>query len=640
MKTWICNTMCNFYAPLLGTARLYAYTKKQGHDVHLKDYNQDTYFTLLSRDYLEPTLEKTQHSIDTIFRNRFFRKDLGSIILQSSNNTMKQLVAKGMLLDTLWYKFVKNTNIFGKSIFGILSSKVTVDNVILALLSEKNFVLSEIERSRKILDEGFFSLEPDDFIANFQTLLCGKALIDAAYFPAQFDFGLGFHGTAFSLRTSDIIRSLEDERYNFLIPYYRNKVISELNEERPDLVGISITCVFEIIPALTLAHMIKKADPKIHVVLGGVLTTELAHRIVKNLPLWNSFDSLILGPGEVAFNELIEHIDKKSDLSGVPNIIYKEKETIRKSEKVHEFDISEACTPEFVSVRLKSSLPLEASSGCYWGKCIFCYYPKAGIADLDTQYQRKNVRKMELVLKDVRELKDRYDPINIGFTDSSMHPKRIEAIAEENLRTKRPVKFSALFRLENEFKSKAFCRKLADGGFMGGYVGLESGSQRVNDIINKGIDINDTNIIIKNFNDTGLLLHVFSIIGIPGETREDAMMTYDFFKRCHRRLKLDWAIYYLAVLEQSPIAQRASELGIEVTPPPDDYLIDVMRYRTEKGLSQEESSGLAIGFSEKLKRYTHPLNQIMDVESMVLFLLAQSAKGIPPDKVKKPELRI
>ena len=31
MKTWICNTLCNFYAPLLGTARLNAFAQSVGH---------------------------------------------------------------------------------------------------------------------------------------------------------------------------------------------------------------------------------------------------------------------------------------------------------------------------------------------------------------------------------------------------------------------------------------------------------------------------------------------------------------------------------------------------------------------------------------------------------------------------------
>jgi hypothetical protein len=152
--------------------------------------------------------------------------------------------------------------------------------------------------------------------------------------------------------------------------------------------------------------------------------------------------------------------------------------------------------------------------------------------------------------------------------------------------------------------------------------------------MNKGIDLNDVEVIIKNFYDTGILMHIYSIVGIPGETKEDALKTYEFFKRWHRWLKLDWQIYYLYVLEQSPIALRAAELGLEVVSLPDDFLVDVMEYRSEKGLSQEESMSLVISFSEKLKHLTHPLNQIMDIESMKLFLLAQWAKGIPPHKVR------
>jgi len=640
MTVWICTTMCNFYAPLLGASRLYAYAKKQGFDIRLKDLNQDTYFTLLSRDYLEPVLERASYSIDSVFQNKYVKEDLGSIILNSSNQAVRQLLAKGIMLNNSWYKYIQNIDILKKPMFGLINSKIKADNILYALLSEREFFLSEIERSRQIIDEKFLSLKSDEFIENFNNLLCGKALIDMVHFPAMFDFGLGLQGTAYAPRTGDVLRAVEDEKHNFLIPYYRNKVLPAFREEQPELVGISITCVYEVIPALTLANMIKKVNPDTHVVLGGIFTTQLAERISNNKPLWSMFDSLVLGPGEVAFTELINQVEKKSDFSAVPNLIWKEKGSIKKSEKTHEFDINEACAPEFVSVRPNSGLPLETASGCYWGKCIFCDYPTTGTADLDRAHFKKRVRKMELVLNDIRELKEKYNPIMIAITDSSMHPKRLEAIAEDNLRSGKMVKFSALFRTEKEFKSKEFCLKLKDGGFLGGYVGLESGSQRVNDIINKGIDLNDTETIIKNFHDTDILLHIFSIIGIPGETREDAAMTYNFFKRWHRWLKLDWIIYYLYVLEESPIAKRAAELGVEIMPLPDDYLTNATLYRTESGLSQDESVSLAIGFGEKLKKYWHPLREIMDVESMVLFLLGQSAKGIPPDKIKNTGIKI
>jgi hypothetical protein len=182
---------------------------------------------------------------------------------------------------------------------------------------------------------------------------------------------------------------------------------------------------------------------------------------------------------------------------------------------------------------------------------------------------------------------------------------------------------------------------LAEGGFLGGYVGLESGSPRINDtIINKGIDLGDAKVIIKNFHDVGILLHVTSIVGMPGETKEDALMTYNFLKRWHKLLKLDWQVYPLYVLEQSPIVQKASELGLEVMPLPDDFLAESMGYHSARGLSQGESMSLSISFTEKLRCFMHPLNQIMDIESLKIFLLAQMAKGIPPDKVKKIGLSI
>ena len=626
--------MCNFYGPLLGAARLYAYVKNQGYDIQLKDMNQDSYFTLLSREYLEPLLQRMRYSIDSYSRTEFCIGSLGSIILGSSNQAMKQLVAKGMLLNTSWYKYIKNMNIIKKPLYGFVDSKISNSNIIYALLSEKEYVLSEIDKSRIILDESFFSLPVDEFLHHFNTILCGKALIDMTYFPAQMDFGLGFHGTAFGLRSGDILRAVDDEKHNYLIPYYRNKVIPMFTEEQPGLVGISITGTYEIIPAMTLAHMIKKSEPQTHITLGGVLATQLAERITNNHGLWDMFDSLVLGPGEFVFTELINHIENQTDLSGVPNIIYKDNNSIKRSTKVHEFDINDACTPEFVDVHPQSGLPLETTSGCYWGKCIFCYFPQTGSYTHSSSLQKKRVRRMELVLDDIRLLKEKYNPMAIFLTDSSTHPNRMEAIVEDNLRSEKKVKFSALFRLENHFKSKEFCRKLANGGFLGGFVGLESGSQRMNNIINKGIELEDVKVILKNCRETGILIHLFSIIGVPGETKEDALMTYEFLRRWRRWLKLDWEIYILYVEESCPLAERANEFGLEVTPLSEDYLTNITFYKTNNGLSQVESASLVIGFREKMKRYLHPLNKIMDIESASLFLLAQKAKGITPDKVK------
>lgn len=634
MKTWIYTTLATFFGPQQGAARLYSFLKNKGHDISLKDLNQESYFSLLSPEFLGPVMDLMKVNIDSITRNGFLRRDVASILLNSSNDAIRQLVVKGMLAHKAPTSFPAVNDVLRKSLFGLVSSRINSDNLYYALLNEQDFVIAEIDKARKTLYQEFYRLPTQEFLKNFYTLLCGKALIDAAYFPAQLDFGLGFSGTAFGPKADDILRAIQDEQHNFLLPYYRQKVVPDLMKEPPEVVGISITHMSEFISAFTLAHLIKLAHPEIHIVLGGSCVSEVSDRIARNKSLWEWFDSLVIGPGEYALSELVERLESKTDLSGVPNLIYKDRGEIKKSTRLVEFDINDACTPEYESLRPKSLLPLETTSGCYWGKCIFCFYPRQGTAGCSPEYEKKRIRNIELVLGDVAKLKEMYDPVAIGFTDSAMHPKRIEQIAEQNLKSQNKIKFFTFMRFEKEFKSEAFCNKLAEGGFMGGQAGLESGSQRVNDIIEKGIPLSDAVQIIGNFNKTGLLLHVYSIVGVPGETRKEAEMTYKFFKTWHSKLKLDWQIYPLYILEQSPLRQRTQEFGLQVFPLPDDYLIDSMGYQVENGLSQEESMGLAISFNEKLKRYAHPLNQIMDIESLKLFLFAQMAKGTPPGKVK------
>jgi radical SAM superfamily enzyme YgiQ (UPF0313 family) len=348
--------------------------------------------------------------------------------------------------------------------------------------------------------------------------------------------------------------------------------------------------------------------------------------VSNNLPLWEYFDSLIIGPGERSFSHLIESLETGKTLANVPNLIYLENGKVKSSEKHLEFDLNDACTPEYISVRPKSVLPLETSSGCYWGKCIFCYYPKEGTVEYSTDYKKSRVRDIELVIKDMETLQEKYDPQYIGFSDSSFHPQRLERLAEFNLQRKRPIQFSAFIRFEKAFTSLEFCKKLAKGGFLGGQVGLESGSQKINDFINKGVSLTDAETIIKNFYKAGILLHIYSIVGLPGEAPEDSQLTHDFMKRWRKKIALGWQIYPLGIHEHGPLALRGPEFGLTLTPMADDYLVQVMQYTSEKGMSQSESMATVIRFHESLKKYYHPLNDLMDVESHKVVLLVKTSK--------------
>jgi len=74
MKAWICTTLASFFGPMQGAARLYAYQEKQGHDVFLKDLNQDAYSALLSRGYLEQAFVRAEYMLEPVKRSSFLRE--------------------------------------------------------------------------------------------------------------------------------------------------------------------------------------------------------------------------------------------------------------------------------------------------------------------------------------------------------------------------------------------------------------------------------------------------------------------------------------------------------------------------------------------------------------------------------------
>jgi radical SAM superfamily enzyme YgiQ (UPF0313 family) len=67
-------------------------------------------------------------------------------------------------------------------------------------------------------------------------------------------------------------------------------------------------------------------------------------------------------------------------------------------------------------------------------------------------------------------------------------------------------------------------------------VGIESGSKRVQKIINKGIDLGQIPEMARMLRNNNLFWAGFFMMGLPGETKEDILATLNFMKK----IKPDW----------------------------------------------------------------------------------------------------
>ncbi|MBA4388836.1 MAG: hypothetical protein C0404_12710 [Verrucomicrobia bacterium] len=622
MKSYLINTLVSFVGSPQGPARLYGYMRKHGADVTFLNLNHDIYSHLLSRKTLSELLvEWRPRLFQALSRDSFFRREFGSILIESSGGEMRRLLAEIISGATVAGVFPAGRDFLARVASPFVRSKLTRDNIGLALLGNIEEVARRIGSAQEEMDRCFNVQSGADYLRQFRTLLCGTAIIDAIHHPAHLHMGLGFCGTEWNPTAGDLMRGAGDERHNYLIRYYRSDVLPRVLKDEPRLVGLSVTHGSELVPAFTLAKLIKDVLPGTHITFGGAAVTDIRSRLALNKCLWEVMDSVAFGPGEAVLPDLLDAVENGKQLSLVPNLIYRSGDEIRHSEKTHELSPDDFTTPEYVNLRPGGGVGLETSSSCYWGKCKFCYYPYQGSSRREYAAEPCRQRSLEKVYEDMETLVRRHRPSFLAFTDSAVSPAMLENIAAYNRSSGLQTPFSAFVRFEKEFASEKLCRELAAGGFIGGQAGLETGTERVNALINKGVDLKLVPAILRNFRRNNILIHVYSMVGFPGETLEEGWETYRFIRRHRRDLTLDWQIYPLRVMENGPLARNAMEHGLEIENFPGHVLVPISKYKTSVGMSAEDSNRMSVLFEMKLDRHRNRLSELMDVEMYKLTLL-------------------
>jgi radical SAM superfamily enzyme YgiQ (UPF0313 family) len=132
-------------------------------------------------------------------------------------------------------------------------------------------------------------------------------------------------------------------------------------------------------------------------------------------------------------------------------------------------------------------------------------------------------------LSDLRELKERTDPILIHFLDSAMSPSVLKALC----RTPPGVPWYGFTRISRELTEMDFCVSLKRSGCVMLKLGLESGDQEVLDRMEKGIGLDTASQALKTLKKAGIATYVYLLFGTPWETLSSARRTLDFTRR-HR----------------------------------------------------------------------------------------------------------
>ena len=352
---------------------------------------------------------------------------------------------------------------------------------------------------------------------------------------------------------------------------YLDTILLEILEQhiqkvQPKLVCISVPFPGNLYTSLRCGRWIKQHHPKIKVAMGGgFANTEL--RSLSDPRVFEFYDFITLDDGETPIELLIKHIDGKIEvqdlkrcftlLNGVVTYINGSIQPDYKQHQLGTPDYEGLWLDQYISViELVNPMhslwsdgrwnKLTMAHGCYWGKCTFC--------DISLDYIKTYEPATASLLADRMELMIAQTGQNgFHFVDEAAPPALMKALAIEIIKRKLVVSWWANVRFEKSF-TQDLCLLLKASGCIAVSGGLEVASDRLLELIQKGITVAQVARVSKHFNDAGIMVHAYLMYGFPTQTVQETVDSLEMVRQLFETGVLKSAFWHLFTMTaHSPV---------------------------------------------------------------------------------------
>ena len=332
--------------------------------------------------------------------------------------------------------------------------------------------------------------------------------------------------------------------------YLLRKSIDEVKEivkrASPEIVGM--TCSSASYPrCVETAKAIKEVLPSCKIVVGGWHPSYVPESMLQHPEI----DYVVVGEGERAMVELATCLTKGDEKAAaqVAGVAYRHEGKIVQNAQSFIKNLDELPFParhllpmhlyekEIPYLKAKPFTTMNIVRGCPFN-CIYCETRRLW-------GQTCRGFSPPRVVDEIVHLKETYGIRGIYFVGDNftINKKRTMELCELIKKSKLDVEWVCDTRAD--MISRELLQAMKEAGCRTIWFGVESGSPRILEKINKGITIEQTVQAFKLCREAGIRIASSFIMGIPGETLEDIEMTYKFAKK----LDPDWAQFnvYIAV---------------------------------------------------------------------------------------------
>lgn len=334
-----------------------------------------------------------------------------------------------------------------------------------------------------------------------------------------------------------------------------NPIIKEIYETlikyQPDIVGVTVMTP-KAASAFTVASLVKKYNKNCHVVFGGPHATLRPDEILKNT---GDVDFVVNGEGEFTFLELVNAlVTKTNNFSTVSGISYRYGDKIIHNDTKGFIDNLD-CLPfpdreTLLGLDTYTSEDmglLMGSRGCPYN-CSYCA----------TQIWTRKVRYRSLqnILDEVMYVHHQYGTRQFTFKDDSftVNKKRVMEFCNKLISTDIKINWDCNTRVD--LVDSDLLKTMKKAGCNSIKVGIESGSERILKLMDKGITLERIEESAKLFRNVGIHWTAYFMMGIPTETKEDIKKTLELLYR----IKPGFAS--IGVYEPFP-GTRLFDIGVE-----------------------------------------------------------------------------
>ncbi|UCH45759.1 MAG: radical SAM protein, partial [Nitrospiraceae bacterium] len=299
-------------------------------------------------------------------------------------------------------------------------------------------------------------------------------------------------------------------------------VVDDITAFTPSLL-IIYTTITSVKDDLHACRIAREINPGIMTIAKGGDTTISP---VERLEMCEDLDIAIVGEPELTMLEIAEG----RELKDIKGICYREKGEIRKTPKRpflddvdsipfpsrHLLDQSKYVRPDTGEIQTT----IQSSRGCP-AKCIYCLSRVVAGANLRLRSPGNVVDELEHCVRE-------YGIRNFFFRADTFTWDRewVIQVCKEILRRKLDIQWVANSRANTIDEERLKWMKRAGCWLVS--FGVESGNQHILDMTQKGITLEESREALRLAKKSGLKTFVTFLIGMPWDTRETIMETFDF----------------------------------------------------------------------------------------------------------------